>query len=206
MQENIDRLTAASRGLFPEFLGLRVVAASPDGVTAELDVRDHHCTIPGLMHGGAVMAIADSLGGMATSLNLKEGYGTTTIESKTNFLAGGRAGTTVTAECLPLHRGGRTMVWQTTVRGEDGRVLAVVTQTQMVLEPRRTPQQQIAALFEGKTPEEQRTLLAQLERGGAAIYRSWAERETEPARREALLAAALKEDENAETLEAFPPA
>lgn len=203
MEEDIDRLNAASRGLFPEFLGMRLLEATPDAVTAELDVQEHHCTIPGLLHGGAVMAVADSLGGMATMLNLKDGYGTTTIESKTNFLSGGRAGTTIRAECLPLHRGGRTMVWQTTIRGADGKTIAVVTQTQMVLEPRRSPGEQLAALFEGKGADAQQALLARLERAGAALYRSWAAEEPDPARRRALLAAAEREDENAGTLEAI---
>jgi uncharacterized protein (TIGR00369 family) len=88
------------------------------------------------MHGGAIMAFADTLGAMATSLNLQPGYGTTTMESKTNFFAPGVEGTTVRAETTPLHRGRRTHTWQTRILGADGRLLALVTQTQMVLEPR----------------------------------------------------------------------
>jgi uncharacterized protein (TIGR00369 family) len=88
------------------------------------------------MHGGAIMALADTLGGVATALNLQAGAGTTTIESKTNFFAAGRPGETVRAECTPLHRGRRTMVWQTRVTGPDGKLLALVTQTQLVLEQR----------------------------------------------------------------------
>lgn len=157
------RLEAAARGFFPALLGIRFVSAAPERIVAELDVRDDLCTVPGVMHGGVIMGLADSLGGMATALNLPPDHGTTTIESKTNFLAAGRAGTTVTAECLPLHRGGRTMAWQTTVRGPDGRTIAVVTQTQLVLEPRRSPAEQVAALFQGRSPAEQRALLAELE-------------------------------------------
>jgi uncharacterized protein (TIGR00369 family) len=120
--------------------------------------------VPGVLHGGAVMAFADQLGAMATVLNLDHaaGFGTTTIESKTNFISAGRAGTKVIAECLPLHRGSRLMTWQTTIRGEDGRVVAVTTQTQLVLEPRRSPREQIAALLAGKTTAEQRALLAEV--------------------------------------------
>jgi uncharacterized protein (TIGR00369 family) len=121
---------------FPGLLGMKLVSAEPDRVVAEIVVREELCTVPGVMHGGAIMAFADTLGGTATGLNLQPGYGTTTLESKTNFFAPGVTGTTVRAECTPLHRGRRTMVWQTRVTGEDGRLLALVTQTQMVLEAR----------------------------------------------------------------------
>ncbi|HEV7988583.1 MAG TPA: PaaI family thioesterase, partial [Candidatus Binataceae bacterium] len=89
---------------------------------------------PAVLHGGAVMAFADSLGAYTTMLNLPEGASTTTIESKTNFFAPAPAGTIVTGECAPLHRGRRTMVWQTRITNAQGRLLALVTQTQMVLE------------------------------------------------------------------------
>jgi len=121
---------------FAKLLGIRLVAAAPDKVTAEMLVRDNLCTIPAVMHGGALMALADALGGYATLLNLSGGAGTTTMESKTNFLAPAPVGTTVRAECTPIHRGKRTMVWQTRITGENSRLLAIVTQTQMVLEPR----------------------------------------------------------------------
>jgi len=122
------------KGLFPEVLRMRFVEASPERVVAELTVRDDLCTVPGIMHGGAIMAFADTLGGTATALNLPPGAGTSTIESKTNFFAPARTGETVRGECTPLHRGKRTMVWQTRVTGPDGRLLALVTQTQMVLQ------------------------------------------------------------------------
>ncbi|MGD9935747.1 MAG: PaaI family thioesterase [Dehalococcoidia bacterium] len=121
---------------FPGTIGVRITEALPERVVAEIDVTRGLCTVPGVMHGGAVMALADTLGGVATTLNLQPGFGTTTIESKTNFFAPGVEGTTVTAECVPLHRGRRTMVWETRVLGADGRLLAKVTQTQMVIEPR----------------------------------------------------------------------
>ena len=120
-------------GFFPETLGIRIVEATKDRVLAQLLVRDEMCTVVGILHGGAVMAFADTVGAVGTVLNLPEGAGTTTLESKTNFFGPGPAGTTITAECLPLHRGRRTMVWQTNVRNAEGKLIAQVTQTQMVL-------------------------------------------------------------------------
>jgi uncharacterized protein (TIGR00369 family) len=120
---------------FADTLGVRVVTAEKDRVIAEMEVRPDLCTEPPVCHGGALMSLADQLGATATVLNLPEGAGTTTIESKTNFFAPAPVGTTVKAECTPLHRGRRTMVWQTRITNADGRLLALVTQTQMVLEP-----------------------------------------------------------------------
>jgi 1,4-dihydroxy-2-naphthoyl-CoA hydrolase len=121
---------------FARLLGIRFITAAPERVTAEMTVRDDLCTTPAILHGGAMMALADTLGAAATVLNLGDGLTTTTLESKTNFFAPAPVGTTVTGECVALHRGRRTMVWQTRVSA-NGRLLAVVTQTQMVLE---TPQ------------------------------------------------------------------
>ncbi len=121
---------------FARLLGIKLTSAAPDRVTAELLVRDELCTSPATLHGGALMALGDSLGAYATMLNLRDGAGTTTLESKTNFLAPAPAGTIVTAECTPIHRGKRTMVWQTRISGAKGRLLAIITQTQMVLEAR----------------------------------------------------------------------
>jgi uncharacterized protein (TIGR00369 family) len=103
-----------------------------------MKVRDDLCTRPAVLHGGAMMALADTLGGCATSLNLRDGASTTTLESKTNFLAPAAVGTTVRAECVAIHRGRRTMVWQTRVTSEAGKLLAIVTQTQMVLQSEPT--------------------------------------------------------------------
>jgi uncharacterized protein (TIGR00369 family) len=119
---------------FAELLGVTILSAEAERVTAELLVREDLCTNPAVLHGGAVMAFADSLGASATILNLRDGTWTTTIESKTNFFAPAPVGTRVLGECTPLHRGKRTMVWQTKVTSEEGRLLAIVTQTQMVLE------------------------------------------------------------------------
>ncbi len=121
---------------FAQLLGVRYLSAAPDKVAAEMIVREDLCTNPAVLHGGAVMAFADTLGASATILNLREGEWTTTIESKTNFLAPAPVGTKVFGECTPIHRGRRTMVWQTRVTSDKGRLLAIVTQTQMVLEPR----------------------------------------------------------------------
>jgi uncharacterized protein (TIGR00369 family) len=123
---------------FIRWLGLRFLTATQERVTAEMLVRDDLCNGSGVLHGGALMAFADTLGACATTLNLAEGTGTTTLESKTNFLAPALSGTTVFGECLPLHRGRRTMVWQTRVTSANGRLIAMITQTQMVLEAPRS--------------------------------------------------------------------
>lgn len=118
---------------FADLLGIEITESSPEKVAAEMLVRDELCTHPAVLHGGAIMAFADTLGAVATLLNLPEGKGTTTIESKTNFLAPAPAGSTVRAECTPIHRGKRTMVWQTRISTREGRLVALVTQTQLVL-------------------------------------------------------------------------
>jgi uncharacterized protein (TIGR00369 family) len=119
---------------FAKLLGIRFLSATAECVTAEMKVRDDLCTRPAVLHGGAMMALADTLGGCATSLNLRDGASTTTLESKTNFLAPAAVGTTVRAECIAIHRGRRTMVWQTRITSETGKLLAIVTQTQLVLQ------------------------------------------------------------------------
>jgi 1,4-dihydroxy-2-naphthoyl-CoA hydrolase len=118
---------------FAELLGLRLVTVIPDRVEAELRAREDLCTRPAVLHGGAVMALADTLGAIATLANLAEGATTTTIESKTNFFAAIPVGDTVRAECTPLHRGRTTMVWQTKITRGDGRLAAMVIQTQLVI-------------------------------------------------------------------------
>jgi uncharacterized protein (TIGR00369 family) len=125
-------MTERCRGTLPELLGLRFTEASRDRVVAELTYREALTTIGGSLHGGTLMALADTVGAFATVLNLPAGASTTTLESKTNFFAAGRAGT-VRAESTPLHRGKRTMVWQTRVTDESGRLLSLTIQTQMVL-------------------------------------------------------------------------
>jgi uncharacterized protein (TIGR00369 family) len=124
---------------FAELLGIRYLSASKERVTAELMVRDELCTRPAVLHGGAIMAFADTLGAAATVLNLPEGAWTTTIESKTNFLAPAAVGDKVRGETTPIHRGRRTMVWQTRISTAEGRAVALVIQTQMVLEQPAKP-------------------------------------------------------------------
>lgn len=120
---------------FADLLGIQYTSASDDRVTAEMTVRPDLCTNPAILHGGAIMAFADTLGAAATVLNLRDGQGTTTLESKTNFLAPAPVNTKVIGETTAVHRGRRTMVWTTKISNESGRPLAVVTQTQLVLEP-----------------------------------------------------------------------
>ena len=125
-------VTNMMKGTLSDLLGMRVVEAAPERVVAELTVRDDLRTVGGALHGGTLMALADTVGATATVLNLPTGATTTTLESKTNFFAAGRAGV-VRAETTPLHRGKRTMVWQTRVTDENGRLLSLTIQTQMVL-------------------------------------------------------------------------
>jgi 1,4-dihydroxy-2-naphthoyl-CoA hydrolase len=120
---------------FAELLGIVFVSADKDRVVAELTVRDELCTRPAVMHGGAIMAFADTLGAAGTILNLPEGAGTTTLESKTNFIAGAPLGARLIGEATPVHRGRRTQVWTTRIATAEGRLIAVITQTQIVLEP-----------------------------------------------------------------------
>jgi uncharacterized protein (TIGR00369 family) len=130
----MDVATIAERqkGTLSDVLGIRWVEADKDRLVAEITIRDDLRTVGGALHGGAIMAFADTVGATATFINLPPGASTTTIESKTNFFSAGRAGV-VRAESTPLHKGRRTMVWQTRITDEAGRLLAQVIQTQMVL-------------------------------------------------------------------------
>jgi 1,4-dihydroxy-2-naphthoyl-CoA hydrolase len=118
---------------FAELLGIEFVSAAPDKIVAEMTVREDLCTRPAVLHGGAIMTLADTLGATGTLVNLPQGAGTTTIESKTNFVAPAPVGTRVIAETTPIHRGRRTMIWQTRISTPEGRLVALVTQTQLVL-------------------------------------------------------------------------
>ena len=119
---------------FAHFLGITLISVAPERLEAELVVRDEFTNYNGVMHGGALMAYADSLGGTISRANLKTGQRTTTIESKTNFFAGIPIGNVARAESIPLHRGRTTIVIQTRITRDDGRLAAIITQTQMVLE------------------------------------------------------------------------
>jgi uncharacterized protein (TIGR00369 family) len=131
--EEIQKLIAP---LFPGLMGVEITEVTPDKVLASLRVRPDLCTTGGVCHGGALMAFADTVGAVGTVANLPPGTRTTTIESKTNFMGAARVDTRIVAESVPLHRGRTTQVWQTTIRSEDGKLVAVVAQTQMVLPAR----------------------------------------------------------------------
>jgi 1,4-dihydroxy-2-naphthoyl-CoA hydrolase len=122
--------------LFPGLMGVEIVTASPDRIVAPLLVRPELCTAGDILHGGAIMAFADTLGAVGTVLNLPAGARTTTTDSSTKFIAAAPVGSTVTGECTAFHRGRTTMVWQTQVRTEAGKLCAVVTQTQLVMSER----------------------------------------------------------------------
>ena len=128
-----ESIQAALAPLFPGLMGVQLSEATPDRVVATLKVRPDLCTTGDILHGGALMAFADTLGAVGTFLNLPQGARTTTIESSTKFLGAAPAGSTVSGECTAFHRGRTTMVWQTLVRSEAGKLCAVVTQTQLVL-------------------------------------------------------------------------
>lgn len=119
---------------YSQSLGLVLLTVSPDEVTAKLLVRPDMGNRNGVMHGGAIMGAADSIGGVAAAVNLAEGASTTTLESKTNFIRPIQIGEEITLTCIPLHRGRKTMIWQTTVARSDGRPAAIITQTQLTLD------------------------------------------------------------------------
>lgn len=121
--------------MFPGLMGVELKVLELERVVAALLVRPDLCTAGGIMHGGAYMAFADTLGAVGTVLNLSDGKKTTTTDSSTKFIAGAKVGTVVVGESLPLHRGRTTMVWQTTIKNDQGKLCAVVTQTQLILSP-----------------------------------------------------------------------
>jgi 1,4-dihydroxy-2-naphthoyl-CoA hydrolase len=129
-------LAADQQPPFAHFMGMDITEVTPEHVRAQMLVREELGNRNGVLHGGALMALADNLGGTAATANLKDGQSTTTIESKTNFFAAIPVGSVALAECTPLHRGRTTMVWQTKVTRADGRLAAIVTQTQLVLDPK----------------------------------------------------------------------
>lgn len=136
MTIDIDALQRRLEPLFPGLMGVRLVLLEPERVVADLVVRPDLCTAGGILHGGAIMAFADTLGAVGTLVNLPAGRMTTTTDSSTKFIAGAKVGTTVRGESTALHRGRTTMVWHTHLTNADGRLCAVVTQTQLVLDAR----------------------------------------------------------------------
>ena len=134
---DIADLQALLAPLFPGLMGLQLTEVGPERVVATMKVRPDLCTTGGILHGGAVMAFADTLGAVGTFVNLQqrgEGLGTTTVDSSTKFIGAARVGSTVTGESTAFHRGKTTMVWQTMIRSEAGKLCAVVTQTQILLD------------------------------------------------------------------------
>lgn len=120
---------------FSDLMGLEIVERSKDRVRGRLTVREDLCTAGGILHGGAYMAFADALGATGAVMNLAEGTRTTTLESKTNFLGGAPVGSVVEGEATPLHVGRRSSVWQTRITSAEGKLLCLVTQTQMTIFP-----------------------------------------------------------------------
>lgn len=131
---SVEQIQQILDPIFPGLMGVRLVTLEPERVVANLVVRPDLCTAGGIMHGGAYMAFADTLGAVGTIINLPKGKRTTTTDSSTKFIGGAKVDTTVVGESVALHRGRTTMVWQTTIRSDEGKLCAVVTQTQLVLE------------------------------------------------------------------------
>lgn len=131
---NLDEMQRLLEPMFPGLMGVRLTEISLERVVAELEVRPDLCTAGGIMHGGAYMAFADTLGAVGTVVNLSAGKRTTTTDSNTHFVAAAKVGTLVRGESVALHRGRTTMVWQTRITNADSRLCAVVTQTQLVLD------------------------------------------------------------------------
>jgi uncharacterized protein (TIGR00369 family) len=136
MTDAVEHMNALIKPLLPGLLGVEVVSAEPDKVVGKMTVRADMCTGGNILHGGAYMAFADTLGAIATVVNMPKDARTATIESKTNFIGGAALGSVVTGTSTPFHKGKTTQVWQTKITGEDGKLLAVVSQTQMVMLPR----------------------------------------------------------------------
>jgi 1,4-dihydroxy-2-naphthoyl-CoA hydrolase len=118
---------------FARLLGIELVSVAPERVVAHMTVREDLCTRPASLHGGAIMAFADTLGAIGTIANLDDGASTVTIESKANFLRPAPLGARLVGESTPVHRGGRVMVWQTRMTTDEGGLVALTTQTQLVV-------------------------------------------------------------------------
>jgi 1,4-dihydroxy-2-naphthoyl-CoA hydrolase len=136
MSDALVKLNAMLKPMLPGLLGVEVIEAGPERVVGTMVVRADMCTAGGILHGGAYMAFADTLGAVATVVNMPAGAHTATIESKTNFIGGAKVGSTVTGTSRPFHKGRTTQVWQTEITGDDGKLLAVVSQTQIILPPK----------------------------------------------------------------------
>lgn len=131
--QTLESLETVLKPLLPGLIGVCLREAGQDRVVATMVVRQDLCTTGGMLHGGAMMAFADTLGAIGTFQNLPNGARTTTVDSSTKFIASAPLGTTVVGECVAFHRGRTTMVWQTLIKSESGKLCAVVTQTQLIL-------------------------------------------------------------------------
>ena len=130
----LDQIQAMLGAGLPGLMGVQLKEVSAERVLATMEVRPDLCTIGNSLHGGAFMAFADTLGAVGTVVNLPTGKRTTTTNSSTSFISAAPVGSTVTGESVALHRGRTTMVWQTSITNEAGKLCAVVTQTQLVLD------------------------------------------------------------------------
>jgi uncharacterized protein (TIGR00369 family) len=144
MSPSPDQLNALMKPGLPGALGMTIIEASPDRAVGRMLVRPEVCTVGSILHGGAIMAFADTLGAVATVSNLPPGARTTTLESKTNFIGAAPVGTEVTGTTTAIHKGRTTHVWQTRITGPGDKLIAIVTQTQMVL-PAQSPGHQTSA-------------------------------------------------------------
>jgi uncharacterized protein (TIGR00369 family) len=133
MDKGVEQMQQRLQPLLPGLMGVQLTEIGPDRVVATMLVRPDLCTAGGILHGGAHMAFADTLGAVGTFVNLPEGKGTTTVESSTKFIGSAKVGSTITGCSTPLHKGRTTMVWQTAIHNGDGKLCAMVTQTQLVL-------------------------------------------------------------------------
>jgi uncharacterized protein (TIGR00369 family) len=134
--ENLAAAFNENNAPFAKMLGVKMTLVTKDRLEAELYVTPDHCTIPATLHGGALMAFADNMGGCGAFLNMPEGMMTTTVESKTNFLRPVPVGQKALAVTTPVHLGKSLQVWKTEISREDGKLAAIVTQTQMILAAR----------------------------------------------------------------------
>lgn len=135
-EENLAGAFNETNAPFAKMIGVRMTLVTKTRIEAELDVTPEHCTVPATLHGGAIMALADNLGGIGAFLNMPEGFVTSTVESKTNFLRPIPVGQKALAVTTPISIGRTLQVWQTHVTREDGKLAAIVTQTQIVMQPR----------------------------------------------------------------------
>ncbi len=131
-EENLAAAFNENNTPFAKMMGVKMTLVTKDRLEGELAVTADHCSIPATLHGGAIMAMADNMGGIGAFMNMPPGSATTTVESKTNFLRAVPQGETAKAVTTPVHLGRTLQVWKTELFRQDGKLAAVVTQTQMI--------------------------------------------------------------------------